>query len=130
MAYEGEVSGQGVRMLRFGSQIRIRSGGVAARRDVEAELAVIFGISNQNPSRIESEAVSLVNMKCQPGGRSLMPRKRAEVVNVRRSMPQRIPGGRLRRRMEGVRLRVGFEEGVVGGILGLFFYEGGGGVGI
>lgn len=31
-----------------------------------------------------------------------MPRNRAEVVNVRRSMPQRMPGGRLMRRIAGV----------------------------
>lgn len=76
-----EDGGQGVRMLSLGSQIRIKRGAeaevevavdvdvgaevveVATRREVEVgevEVEVIGGISNQNPSRIESEAVSLV----------------------------------------------------------------------
>lgn len=56
------------------------------------------GMWNQKPSRMEREVVSLVKRKCQPGGMSLTPRKRGEVVNESRSIPQRIPIGRFRRR--------------------------------
>lgn len=120
-----EDGGQGVRMLRFGSQIRMSRGGWAEEVEVEVEVKAMArreveagGISNQNPSRIERDAVSLVYKKCQPGERSLMPRKRAEVVNVRRSMPQRIPGGRLRMKMEGV--RVSFGDGGLERVRGIF----------
>lgn len=41
-------------------------------------------------------------MKWNPGGRSLIPRKRGEVVNERRSMPQRREAGRERSRIAEV----------------------------
>ncbi len=46
---------------------------------------------------MERDDVSLVKMKCQPGGMSLMPRNWAEVVKERRSTPQSIPAGRSSR---------------------------------
>ena len=52
---------------------------------------------------MERDVDSLVKRKCQPVGTSLMPRNWAVVVKERRSMPQRIPAGRSRRRMVGVK---------------------------
>lgn len=60
------------------------------------------GMRNQNPSRRESEAEGEVKRKWRPGGRDFMPWNVGLVVNVRRSMPQRMEGGRLRRRRVGV----------------------------
>lgn len=57
------------------------------------------GIWNQNPSRREREAEGEVKRKWRPGGRFLMPWKVGDAVKVRRSMPQRMEGGRFRRRM-------------------------------
>lgn len=60
------------------------------------------GMRNQNPSRRELEAEGEVKRKWRPAGRDLMPWKVEVVVKVRRSMPQRMESGRLRRRMRGV----------------------------
>lgn len=60
------------------------------------------GMRNQNPSRGEREAEGEVKRKWRPEGRDLMPWKVGVVVKVRRSMPQRMEGGRWRRRREGV----------------------------
>ena len=60
------------------------------------------GTWNQKPSRMDRDIVSLVKTKCQPAGTSLMPRNWAVVVKERRSMPQRIPGGRSRRKTEAM----------------------------
>ena len=60
------------------------------------------GIWNHKPSRMDRDDVSLVKTKCQPAGTSLMPRNWAVVVKERRSMPQRIPGGRSRRKTEAM----------------------------
>ena len=48
------------------------------------------------------EVVSLVKMKCQPGGKSLIPRKWMEVVKDRMSMPQSMPAGRSSRSIVAV----------------------------
>ena len=42
---------------------------------------------------MEREDVSLVKMKCHPGGMSLIPQNCTEVVKERRSMPPSMPGG-------------------------------------
>lgn len=68
------------------------------------------GMWNQKPSRREREAEGEVKRKWKPVGRFLMPRNVGVVVKVRRFMPQRIEGGRLRR----MRVEVGWVD-----ILGL-----------
>jgi len=70
---------------------------------------------------MEREVVSLVKMKCQPGGISLMPWKRAEVVNESKSIPQSMPAGRSRRsaaavksdKVDNVAAMIGFEYGLL-----------------
>ena len=52
---------------------------------------------------MDRDVVSLVKTKCQPVGTFFMPRKWAVVVKERRSMPQRFPGGRSRRRTAAVK---------------------------
>lgn len=64
----------------------------------------VEGIWNQKPSRMEKDAVSLVKIKCQPGGMSLIPQNWAEVLKEMRSIPHSIPGGRSKRSAAAVRI--------------------------
>lgn len=58
---------------------------------------------------MEREDVSLVKMKCQPGGTFLIPRNCTEVVKERRSIPQSIPAGRSSRRSAAAEVGEGGE---------------------
>lgn len=91
------ISGPEVSATRpsmVGSHLVITSGG--------PEELTSSGISNQSPWRNERAEVAPANAKWTPGGRCLMPRKRGDVVNERRSMPPRAPCGRSRSRIAGV----------------------------
>lgn len=68
------------------------------------EVGGVWGIWNQNPSRMERDVVSEVKMKWYPAGIDLMPWNWGVVVKERRSMEQRIEEGRERRRAVGVEI--------------------------
>lgn len=65
------------------------------------------GIWSHDPWRIEREVVGLVKMKCQPGGIPVMPWKRGDEVNVKRSIPTKSCFGRERSSIVAVIAREG-----------------------